>query len=71
MQVRALQGDTVDLLCWRHLGVTSGVVEQTLQLNHGLVSHGPVIPEGLTVILPDLPTSTAAPQADTTIKLWD
>lgn len=71
MQVRALQGDTVDLLCWRHLGRTAGVVEQTLQLNHGLAAHGPVIPEGLAVKLPDLPKSTAAIQADTTIKLWD
>lgn len=71
MQVRALQGDTVDLLCWRHLGRTTGVFEQTLQLNQGLAAHGPVIPEGLAVTLPDLPKSTAAIQADTTIKLWD
>lgn len=71
MQVRALQGDTVDLLCWRHLGRTAGVFEQTLQLNHGLASYGAVIPEGLAVTLPDLPTSTATNQADTTIKLWD
>lgn len=71
MQVRAMQGDTVDLLCWRHLGRTAGVSELTLQLNHGLSSLGPVIPEGTLVTLPDVTQSAASNQADQTIKLWD
>ncbi|WP_425306625.1 tail protein X, partial [Escherichia coli] len=28
MKVRALQGDTVDLLCFRHYGTTQGVTAQ-------------------------------------------
>ncbi|WP_258087249.1 tail protein X, partial [Xenorhabdus bovienii] len=36
MQVRAFQGDTVDLLCWRHYGRTQGIVEQVLEANPDL-----------------------------------
>lgn len=71
MQVRAMQGDTVDLLCWRHLGRTAGVAELTLQINHGLSTLGPVIPEGTLVALPDVTNTAASTQADPTIKLWD
>ena len=35
MQVRTHQNDTVDALCWRHLGKTESVVEATLELNPG------------------------------------
>lgn len=36
MKVRALQGDTVDLLCFRHYGTTQGVTESVLAANPGL-----------------------------------
>lgn len=36
MKVKALQGDTVDLLCFRHYGTTQGVTEQVLAANPGL-----------------------------------
>ncbi|MEG6501264.1 tail protein X, partial [Escherichia coli] len=36
MKVRALQGDTVDLLCFRHYGTTQGVTAQVLDANPGL-----------------------------------
>ena len=36
MKVKALQGDTVDLLCWRHYGTTQGVTEKVLSANPGL-----------------------------------
>jgi phage tail protein X len=58
VQVSAHQGDTLDLLCWRHLGTTAGVVEAALQLNPGLADLGPVLPEGQAVTLPDRPAST-------------
>ncbi|HFU8467441.1 tail protein X, partial [Escherichia coli] len=35
MKVRALQGDTVDLLCFRHYGTTQGVTAQVLDANPG------------------------------------
>lgn len=41
MRVHAMQGDTVDLLCWRHLGSTAGLVERTYLLNPGLAERGP------------------------------
>ena len=53
MEVRTIQGDTVDALCWRHLGATQGVVEETLERNPGIARQGPILPAGLLVQLPD------------------
>ncbi|EFM8081940.1 tail protein X [Escherichia coli O4] len=36
MKVKAMEGDTVDLLCFRHYGSTQGVTEQVLEANPGL-----------------------------------
>lgn len=68
MQVRAQQGDTVDAICWRHLGTTRDVVERTYELNPGLADLGAVLPHGLLLTLPD-----SAPQPSTaqTVTLWD
>ncbi|WP_034176947.1 tail protein X, partial [Burkholderia ambifaria] len=46
MMVHALQGETVDGLCWRVLGRTRGVVEAVLDLNRDLAQYGPVPPQG-------------------------
>lgn len=54
MNVRALQGDTVDLLCWRHYGRTEGTVEAVLEANAGLADLGPVLPLGTVVFMPAL-----------------
>jgi phage tail protein X len=54
MNVIAQQGDTVDLLCWRHYGRTSGTVETVLEANGGLADYGVVLPHGLSVYMPDL-----------------
>lgn len=67
--VLARQGDTVDGLCWRELGATRGVVEQVLELNRGLASVGPILPEGTPVILPERSTVTAPVLP--TLQLWD
>lgn len=70
MQVRAEQGDTVDALCWRHLGATAGLTEQVYELNPGLAALGAVLPMGTLVTLPD--QVQAASNTDTTIiQLWD
>lgn len=61
-------GDTVDLICWRHRGQTAAITEQTLALNPGLAAHGPVLPAGVAITLPDPPT--AHPRRPT-VKLWD
>ncbi|MBQ0398681.1 tail protein X [Providencia rettgeri] len=67
MKVQALQGDTVDLLCWRHYGRTQGIVEQVLQVNPNLVEGGIQLAAGQWVELPEL-----APVAkQEMIQLWD
>lgn len=68
MQVISRQGDTVDSLCWQHLGSTDAV-EQVLALNPGLAALGPVLPMGTVVTLPDPATTT--PTTQPTINLWD
>jgi phage tail protein X len=66
MNVMARQGDTLDMICWRHLGQTSGAVEATLVLNPGLARRGLMLPEGTTVTLPD-----ESPSIETAIvQLW-
>lgn len=56
MNVRAIQGDTVDALCWRHYGRTDGTVEAVLEANPGLAELGAVLPVGTPVRLPALAT---------------
>ncbi len=65
----ALDGETVDAICWRALGRTKDVTEQVLALNPGLAGLGPALPAGTVVILPDL--SAAAPVVRETVNLWD
>lgn len=72
--VTAQQGDTLDALCWRELGTTSGgVVEAALELNPLLAAAGPVIAEGTGVTLPDPPQGYAFSGTLTleTVNLWD
>ena len=59
MIVRALQGDTVDSLCWRHYGSTAGTVEAVLEANTGLADLGPVLPVGTQVYMPTPKTTTS------------
>lgn len=66
IDVRTQEGDTVDALCWRHLGRTEGIVEATLELNPGLASHGPQLPAGMLVTL----ATPEAPQRQL-LQLWD
>lgn len=70
MNVRALQGETIDALCWRVLGRTRDVVETVLDLNRDLAQYGPVLPHGLLVELPDEVPQTAQSGAER-LQLWD
>jgi phage tail protein X len=69
MQVRAQRHDTLDALCWRHLGATANVVEAALELNPGLADLGPILPHGLLVNLPE-PTATPT-KTSQVVNLWD
>lgn len=66
--VRTQQNDTVDALCWRHYGRTAGVTEAVLAANPGLADHGPVLPQGLVVNMPEVHAS--APQRQM-VNLWN
>lgn len=67
MQVRARQGDTLDLICHRHLGTTAGVTERALELNPGIAALGAELPIGAPVTLPEAPDAPVK----TRTKLWD
>lgn len=69
MIARARDGETLDAICWRVLGRTSGIVEQVFALNPGLADMGVQIPGGTEVTLPEL--SAATPPVIDTVKLWD
>jgi len=68
--VRSLQGDTLDALCWRELGATTGVVEAVYELNRDLADLGHVLPTGTVVHLPERSPATATPVLPTQ-QLWD
>ncbi|WP_260925449.1 tail protein X [Novosphingobium sp. 9] len=64
----AMDGETVDEICWRELGRTAGVTEQVLALNTGLAALGTRLPAGTQVTLPEV--SAAAPAMRETVQLW-
>lgn len=53
MRVRAHAGDTVDAVCWRHLGRTLAVVEAVFLANPGLAAVGVTLPAGHPIEIPD------------------
>lgn len=63
----AREGDTLDLICWRHLGQTAAVTEAAVQLNPHLPRLGEILPVGSRVVLPDAPIAAATQR----IQLWD
>ena len=66
--VKSVQGDTIDLICWRYYGRTAGVTETVLESNPPLAEQGPILVLGTEVVLPDIP---AQQQMTKTINLWD
>ncbi|MBO1852096.1 tail protein X [Burkholderia cenocepacia] len=56
MNVVALQGETLDALCWRYYASTAGTVEAVLEANPGLAELGVVLPMGTVVDMPELNT---------------
>ncbi len=65
--VMSRAGETLDLLLWRHRGRTAGLAEQTLLLNPGIADLGPVLPAGLSIVLP---AEASAQPLRETVKLW-
>ena len=67
MQLRSLQGDTLDLILFRHYGYTAGMTEQVLNLNPGLATLGPILPTGTLINMPAAPTQAEQPL----IQIWE
>ena len=67
MHYRTCDGDRLDILCQRHYQRQSGAVEAVLRANPHLADQGTVLPAGLWLVLPELPTSKSQ---DATIRLW-
>ncbi|MGE4431906.1 MAG: tail protein X [Sphingobium sp.] len=65
----ALQGETLDALCWRVLGQTGGIVEQALDLNRDLAEQGPLLSEGQVITLPLVSAPVTAERK--IVQLWD
>lgn len=65
--VQTIDQDTVDQVCQRYLGRTGGVTEQVMALNAHLANLPPVLPQGVLIALPDVPTQAEQP----IIQLWE
>lgn len=61
------QFDMLDDICWRFYGRTQQTVEAVMIANPNLADLLPILPEGLTISLPDLPQ----PETSETLRLWD
>lgn len=60
-------GDMVDLIAFKRFGASSGATEAIYVANPGLADLGPVLPAGVTILIPVPlePATTSVPQ------LWD
>lgn len=67
MIVIAQENDTIDDLCWRHLGRTSDVVEKVLEMNRNISRQGIFLKAGTQVRLPTTEKKKAQVQV---MKLW-
>ena len=65
LRYRAVAGDVLDAVCWRHYG-RENTVPAVLAANPGLADATPVLPAGVVIDLPDLST----PPARTVVRLW-
>lgn len=61
------QFDELDAICWSYYGRTQQTVEAVLLTNPDLADMLPILPEGVTIMLPDIPT----PSTSETVRIWD
>ena len=68
-KVRSMAGDSVNLLLYRETGRGDDSAEEALwKLNPILAEHGPVLPAGIWVVLPELDSKPAAIKP---VLAWD
>lgn len=61
-----IQGDMVDAIAYRKYGRTAGVTEAIFAANQNLAEYGPILPDGVVIVLPDDVQTSTAPRT----KLW-
>jgi phage tail protein X len=69
LNYKTSDGDVVDYIAWQHYGVESpAVLRAVYDANPGLADYGPVLPHGLTIVLPDIsqPSTISAG-----VSLWN
>ena len=59
-------GDVLDRIAHKYYNGRKGAFEEVLRANPGLAAHGSILPEGLTIVLPELPE----PEDPNTYTLW-
>ncbi|QAU22899.1 phage tail protein [Dyella sp. M7H15-1] len=63
------QGDVLDVVALKHYGrVSSSIVTAILEANYDLSEHGPILPGGLAIDLPDM---TLPSSVQNGVSLWD
>lgn len=68
-RVRSIAGDSVNLLLYRELGCSDDVAEERLwQVNPELAEHGPILPAGIWIRLPEL---EPRPVISRPVSAWD
>jgi phage tail protein X len=64
--------DRLDKVCWNYYGNSNNrIVEWLLDQNQGLELYDIVLPEGITINLPDPPVVVTRPPPIKQIFLWD
>jgi phage tail protein X len=64
------EGDTVDYIAYQYYGHTGNqVVEKILDANYSLAEQPAVLPQGITITLPDQQDTAVITSAK--VKLWD
>lgn len=67
---KTIAGDSVNRLLWRELRRDDDSAEEALwAVNPGLAAHGPLLPAGVRVVLPDLDKRRR--QAQRAVTAWD
>ncbi|MFT0892964.1 tail protein X [Pseudochelatococcus sp. G4_1912] len=66
--ITTIDGDILDLICWRQYGQHKGTAEAVLAANPGLAAIPQPYKAGVIIILPDILPPDRQQQ---TISLWD
>ncbi len=68
IRIVTLDGDLLDAVIAGHYGVKAAAdaLQAVLLANPGLAAHGPVLPGGLAINLPELPADDRP-----ALRLWD